>query len=291
MSLRRLVASFLILASALALTGCGGEPVPDLTGTRVLFASANLQKAGFMPGEIRYDEHSPEPVGTIISQHPRPGRNATPGSPIDLTVSGPALVRMPRLVGMTYEEARTALESAGLRHGRITQLHDTRFAEDVVFVQGVAPAKLVAQESRIDLSVSLGPKTVQVPGVVGRDAMAARTFLAGLGFAVVQHLEYSPRPAGEVLAQSPEVRVEATPGSRVNLTVSRGPRMCVMPAVEGDTLEVAEERLADIGLAYTAVGTGGATVVGPDTHVVVQEPIAGKLIPVGVTVILRVDAR
>ncbi len=291
MSLRRLVASILLLASVLALTGCGGEPVPDLTGTRVLFASANLQRAGFMPGEVRYDEHSPEPDGTIISQHPRPGRNATPGSPIDLTVAGPALVRMPRLVGLSYEQARAALELAGLRHGRVTPLHDARFAKDVVFVQGVPPAKLVAQDSRIDLTVSLGPETIQVPGVVGRDSMAARTFLSGLGFDVVQRLEYSPRPAGEVLAQSPEVRVAATPGSRVNLTVSRGPRMCVMPDVEGDSLEVAEERLADLGLAYTAVGTGGATIVGPDAHVVVQEPMAGKLIPVGVTVILRVDAR
>lgn len=291
MSLTRVVASLLALTLALGVSGCGGEPVPDLTGQRLILAPALLERAGFMLGDVRYDEDSPKPAGTVVDQHPAPGRGASPGTPVELTVAGPALVRVPAVVRGQLSDARIAIDDAGLRMGRITERFDARFAEGTVLEQGVGPGQRIEAETRIDLTVSLGPRTLLVPGVVGRDAEAARSFLRDLGLVVAQHFEHSARPAGEVIGQIPEAREEVPRAERVELTVSMGPEMRVMPDLDGALLAEAKERLEELGLEYTAASTGGAIVLTDDAVVVAQEPLPGKLIPAGVTVMLRTGAK
>jgi len=289
MSLRRIVACTAACAAVLILAGCGGVPVPDLTGGRLIMSSSALEREGFVLGEVEYDEHAPEPVGTVIDQRPRPGRNARPGSPVDVTVAGPALTRMPRLVGAHYDEARILLDQAGLRRGRVRERFDSRYAEGFVIEQSEPAGKELVQRARIDVVISLGPEVVLVPGVVGRESEAAQSFLRDLGFAVGRLFEHSPRPAGEVIAQQPDVRFEASPGQKVRITVSQGPVTCTMPDLEGMSLTEAQARLDELGLKYSVSSTGGAIVLSTEAVIVSQEPIPGKVIPEGVTVILHAE--
>lgn len=291
MSLRRFVAALLFLMLAVGLSGCGGEPVPDLTGQRLILAPSVLQRAGFMLGDVRYDEDAPEPAGTVIDQSPAPGRGAQPASEVELTVAGPSLVRVPGLLRGHLSEARIAIDDAGLRMGRITERFDARFEEGTVIEQSVGPGQRIEADTRVDLTVSLGPRTLLVPGVVGRDSEAARSFLRDLGLVVAQRFEHSARPAGEVIGQFPEARVEVPRAERVELTVSKGPEMRVMPDLGGTLLAEASEQLANLGLEFTAASTGGAIVLADDAVVVDQEPLPGKLIPAGVTVILRTGVK
>jgi len=291
MSLRRIVAALLFLMLALGLSGCGGEPVPDLTGQRLMLTSSVLQRAGFMLGDVRYDEDAPQPAGTVIDQSPRPGRGARPGSEVDVTVAGPSLVRTPALLRGQLAEARIMLDDAGLRLGRVTERYDARFEEGTVLEQSVGPGQRIEADTRVDVVVSLGPRTLLVPGVVGRDAEAARSFLRDLGLVVAQRFEHSARPAGEVIGQLPEAREEVPRAQHVELTVSKGPEMRIMPDLGGTLLADAREQLTDLGLEYTAASTGGAIMLAEDAVVVDQEPLPGKLIPAGVTVILRTGAK
>jgi len=291
MSLRRVVACTAIAAAVLVLAGCGGVPVPDLTGSRLMMSPSTLERDGFMLGEVEYDEDAPEPVGTVIDQRPRAGRNASPGSLVDVTVAGPALTRVPRLVGAHYDEARMLLDEAGLRRGRVTERFDARYAEGFVIAQSEPAGTKLLRRARIDVVISLGPEVVLVPGVVGRESEAAQSFLRDLGFAVARLFEHSPRPAGEVIAQEPDVRFEAAPGQRVRITVSQGPETCSMPDVEGMSLTDAQARLDELGLKHATSTTGGAIVVSAEAVVVTQEPLPGKVIPEGVTVILHAEER
>ncbi|MBU4555681.1 MAG: PASTA domain-containing protein [Actinobacteria bacterium] len=291
MSLRRIVAFLIALAILALVPGCGGEPVPDLIGRRLIMSSSVLEREGFVLGEVRYDEDVPESVGTIVDQRPRPGSGARPGSLVQVTVAGKELVRVPRLVGKPYDEARQLVESSGLRRGRVTDRFDTRFPEGIVIEQNLVAGTSLPQDTRVDVVVSLGPRTTMVPGVVGRDSKEAREFLRDLEFAVRQQFEHSPRPVGEVLAQYPDARAEVLRGEQVRLTVSRGPVMRMMPDVEGLAVAQALKELGDLGLKVTTASSGGAIVILPGSVVAKQEPLPGKLIPAGVTVILRTEVR
>lgn len=287
MSLRRTVAFLAAVMAVVILSGCGGERVPDLLGSRIVMSLATIERAGFVLGTVTYDESAPEPVGTILEQHPKPGKGASLGSAIDLTVAGPELVRVPRVVGMRYEDALEALRTANLKRGRVEERYDVRFPKGVVMEQSEQAGLRVVQHARLGMVVSLGPETVLVPGVTGRSALEASGFLRDLGFGVYQQFEHSPRPVGEVLRQIPDARTAATPGTKVRLVVSRGPIMCSMPDLVGDDIETARAKLKELGLAYTVTSTGGAVVIAEDSTVVEQEPLPGKVIPVGVTVILH----
>ena len=287
MSLRRIVACIAAVLAVLALVGCGGVPVPDLTGSRLIMSPSTLEREGFALGTVAYDEDASEPVGTVIDQRPRPGRNARPGALIEVTVAGPALTRMPRLVGAHWDEARVLLNNAGLSRGRVRERFDSRFAAGTVIEQSELAGAQLSQRKRIDVVLSLGPEVVQVPGVVGRETEAAQSFLRDLGFSVSRLFEHSARPVGEVIAQRPDVRFEAEPGAEVRITVSRGPVTCVMPDLDGMSLAQARSELDDLGLKYAAASTDGAIMLSADSVIVSQEPIPGKVIPEGVTVILR----
>lgn len=96
--------------------GCArAVPVPDVTGATLPQASKALVGAGLAVGEVAEQPSEEVATGLVISQDPAPGELLEPGATVALTVSsGPALVAVPDVVGMTPEDATTALENAGL---------------------------------------------------------------------------------------------------------------------------------------------------------------------------------
>ncbi len=83
--------------------------VPDVAGMDRADAERRLRDAGFQVEVV--EEASPEvEKGKVIRQSPLANQKVPEGSTVTIVVStGPALVEVPRLLGMTEEEARTAL--------------------------------------------------------------------------------------------------------------------------------------------------------------------------------------
>jgi beta-lactam-binding protein with PASTA domain len=83
--------------------------VPNLNGAR------SLQEAQEMAGENFVVEGVPvesgEPVGTVVSQDPKPGETADEGAPISVRVSGRQIEVLPDVEGKTIEEARQSIRS------------------------------------------------------------------------------------------------------------------------------------------------------------------------------------
>lgn len=102
--------------TAVALVVSKGAPVdvPDVTGSELDEARAELEAAGL---KVRIDSeevHSPHERGQVARQSPEPGGRAGEGDTITLTLSkGPEMVEVPDVVGMSVDEATAKLKDAG----------------------------------------------------------------------------------------------------------------------------------------------------------------------------------
>ncbi|MEX3507564.1 Stk1 family PASTA domain-containing Ser/Thr kinase [Corynebacterium sp. LK2590] len=87
--------------------------VPDVTGLDLESASRALDEAGLtLSDDITEEDSDDVPAGQIISQSPAPGSQLSKGSKVKVTVSqGVKQVRIPRLTGMDWGDARQTLDS------------------------------------------------------------------------------------------------------------------------------------------------------------------------------------
>jgi serine/threonine-protein kinase len=95
--------------------------VPNVVGMAQADAQASIVAAQLAVGTVTTANSDTVPVGLVISQNPAGGSQAPQGSSVSLVVSsGPAMVSVPALAGMTEPEARTVLGAAGLATGSVT---------------------------------------------------------------------------------------------------------------------------------------------------------------------------
>lgn len=287
MSLRlsRVTALVAVVLILLTISGCGGDPVPDITGQRVQAADFLLERAGFQLGEVEYDEDSDGPLGFIVSQSPRSTSLAAPGDKVDIVIAGPLLVRVPILIGKGESEVRDLLSEADLRRGPAIEEYNDYIPAGIVMAQTLSPGSRAPQDTKVSYTVSLGRKDAPVPGVVGRWEDEARSFLLTIGFPSKIDRENSPEPPGVVIGQWPDARTELDLGERVDLTISEGPKTAVVPDVRGMALDKALDALEDAGMSPSARLIGGVRHT-EDAIVQSQEPVGGYVAPVGISIVL-----
>ncbi|MGW1254199.1 Stk1 family PASTA domain-containing Ser/Thr kinase [Streptomyces sp. NPDC002513] len=104
--------------SAIALTVSKGSPVqvPDVTGSSLDDATANLQDAGLKVRIADTQTTSEFDAGQVARQSPGAGQEAGEGDTVTLTISkGREQVEVPDVVGDNVDDARRALEAAGFQ--------------------------------------------------------------------------------------------------------------------------------------------------------------------------------
>ncbi|WP_181139703.1 Stk1 family PASTA domain-containing Ser/Thr kinase [Streptomyces sp. Ru71] len=104
--------------SAVALTVSKGSPVeiPDVTGSDLADARAELQEAGLTVKVAPQRVNSEYDAGQVAAQTPDPGAEAAEGDTVTLTLSkGPQMVEVPDVVGDSVDDAKQALEDAGFK--------------------------------------------------------------------------------------------------------------------------------------------------------------------------------
>lgn len=91
-------------------------PVPDVVGYDQPIATTLMEAAGL---RVSVDSaQTAAPKGVVVNTRPPAGRPLVPGTRVILVVSvGAPTIRIPDLTGLTLEEARAALEQAGLALG------------------------------------------------------------------------------------------------------------------------------------------------------------------------------
>jgi beta-lactam-binding protein with PASTA domain len=199
--------------------------VPNVTGLAFDDASSKLRDAGFKVsrGERRYD--ATVPAGQVLGQTPIPGATEPKGATIVLDVSrGQRSVEVPRVIGLTREQATAAIQDAGLEVGEVSQVENAAPRGKVLLSSPVGGAK-VPTPSSVNLTVSDGPATLTVPDLIGQDYEQVRSLLGQLGFQV-GNVTYEANPsfrANTVIGQTPVANSSAPAGTTIQLIVAGQP--------------------------------------------------------------------
>jgi serine/threonine-protein kinase len=185
-------------------------------------------------------------------------------------------IRVPNLVGSTFEEARDDGRQAGLEVRR--RARTARDPAGTVIAQDPEPGTFSTGGGALVVWVSSGPPPVALPGVTGRPEADARATLEGAGFEVAVSSDFHEQvPAGTVAGQDPAEGEKVRPGSQVHLLVSRGPRPVTVPNVVGKTYDEATKSLADRHLGVKRAEDFSDSV--PAGEVIRQDPVAGEEAP------------
>ena len=160
-------------------------PLPELTGGTLEEAKTGLNAAEMALGKVSEQFSETAAAGIVLSQDPAPGTPARHGTPVSLAVSkGPEPIPVPNVVGLEDNEAKDAIEAAGLKAEEAREeVFDRNIPEGSVVSQSPANGTLT-RGGTVTLTISKGPRMVEVPSFIGKQAAEARRALEGLGFQV-----------------------------------------------------------------------------------------------------------
>lgn len=200
------------------------------------------------------------------------------------------MVEVPKVVGMTKEDAIKALNKLGLGYKAVTQSSDT-VAEDCVISQGNVGGSKVEKNSQIVLTISTGKenKEVTVPNVKGKSEQEAKEAIEAANLEASVDYQYSDSvEAGNVIKYSPSGSVAE--GSTVTIHVSRGKKVTnvSVPNVLGMSESLASQTLDSANLKVTVkYETSSKAEYGTVTS---QTPYsAGDSVPLGTTITIYVS--
>lgn len=198
---------------------------------------------------------------------------------------GGELKKVPRVIGMTEQEATETLEDAGFDVDPIEEANPRRPAGEV-FKQEPEPGDFLETGQAVTIYVSSGKEQTVVPNVEGLPLEEARRRLreANLRVGTVTPREDESEEPGTVLDQGPEAGEEVNVGSEVDLVVAA---QSTVPNVVGMTEDEAKETLEEAGYEV-AVNKAPSNDV-EEGRVISQEPEAGTEYEKGLTVTILVS--
>ena len=131
--------------------------VPNVEGLTQDAATAAITGAKLIVGTITQQAGDTVATGKVISQDPASGSSVAQGSPVNLVISsGPQMVTVPNVEGLTQDAATTAITGAKLTVGTITQQASNTVVIGNVISQDPASGSSVAQGSPVNLVISSG---------------------------------------------------------------------------------------------------------------------------------------
>ncbi|WP_323961459.1 Stk1 family PASTA domain-containing Ser/Thr kinase [Arthrobacter sp. JZ12] len=193
--------------------------VPNTVGLAEATAAASLVAAGFDLGEVTREFSEQVPSGEVIGSTPAGGEQVAAGTPVALVVSqGPEPIDVPSLVGLTEAEAVAAVEAAGLTAGIADEtINDADVPAGSVATQNPQGGQLTRGET-VTLTISAGPRLVQVPDVFSEPEADAVAALEEAGFEVLVDYAFGVPVLGLVAGQ--DLTGEQPEGSTVTITVT-----------------------------------------------------------------------
>jgi beta-lactam-binding protein with PASTA domain len=183
-------------------------------------------------------------------------------------------VPVPNVTGQDRATATQNLEAAGLTVGTVTN-QVTADASQIDTVLGTDPSSgtQVDPGSAVNLTVGVGPDTIEVPAVIGLDVDRAQNTLQNAGFDSVETEEIdSTAPADQVVDVSPGEGQSVDPSTTVTLQVSDGD--AEVPDVTGQQQAAATQALRTAG--FTNVTSEQVESQQPQGTVVATDPSGGE---------------
>lgn len=219
----------LIATSLVLLIGLGGFLAFRPSGPTEIVTLPNV--VGLTESEARAQlanftitiQRAPDPripKDRVASQLPLATVQVNKGSAVTLTLSdGPGDAIVPiDIIGKPLEEARAILASAGLRVSKTVAVASE---EQPGIVLKVSPDAGSTVEAGSGVTLEIASGNVQVPNLVGKSEIEAKTLLTQAGFLVKTATAFDVnQPLGIVLAQAPAAGETKIIGSSVTITIN-----------------------------------------------------------------------
>ncbi|NEA18608.1 Stk1 family PASTA domain-containing Ser/Thr kinase [Streptomyces halstedii] len=158
--------------------------VPDVEGLPLPDARRQLKEAGFEQGMVTREFSEEVARGEVVRTDPPVGTERHAGSGVALVVSKGAPVGVPDVTGLDVEDATAELAEAGLKAKVLPDRIEAPEAAGEVAKQTPGGGAEAAKGDTVELTVSKGPRMVEVPDVTGSDVDEARDTLEEAGFEV-----------------------------------------------------------------------------------------------------------
>jgi len=225
--------------------------VPDVLLLQQDLARLKIQQAGLSVTVVQGTSDTVAP-GQVAQEDPPSGTKIGKGSTVTLTVStGKPKVQVPNVVGQDVAAALTSLAGQGLQP-KIVRIFSEK-QPDTVTAQQPAAGDSVIKGTVVRINVSRGAKPVPVPDVTGQPYKNAQSALQGQGFQVGRVDVQSDMAPGTVVAEDPPQGTAVPRGTKITLSVSKGPASTQVPDVTGQTQSTAESLLTSAGLTPSIV--------------------------------------
>jgi serine/threonine-protein kinase len=287
-----------------ATAGSAAEPTVALEPAGVAAATAMLASAGggyAASAPVGSNTATLPAIGHDPDDEPRKRRGlayfllvlAVLGALALLGVAGKALldrppvdqakVAVPSVIDMPVQTAEAAIRAAGL----VPETTQVSSAKEIGIVvdQNPGATELVASGSKVGLSVSAGPDTVELPDLKGFTQDEAKASLANVNLKVgtIKEIDDTGLDKGKVYSTSPAAGEDVPVDSAIDLNVSSG--KVTVPDVVGKTRNEAADMLGELGLS---VKTTYVDSTEPENTVLKQSIKATTKVDDGTTITLTI---
>jgi serine/threonine-protein kinase len=174
------------------------------------------------------------------------------GLPVD--GGAPALVEIPDLTGSEQAQALEDLQNLGFKVGIENSADASVPAGSVIRTQ--PPSNTVINpDSLVTIIVSVGPEAFPIPYVLDIETERAIYVVEESGFVLGQLLEVNDEsiPRGFVISQNPVAGTKMSPGTKVDLVVSKGPSLIEISDLSRKSPEDAIQILETLGFEYELI--------------------------------------
>ena len=245
-------------------------------------AEQRLEAAGLdvRIGEPTYSDAVEK--GLVLSTDPSAGERVLKGTDVTITLSlGRAVAQLPKLTGITEDEAQDRIQSANMAFGKSTKKFSETVPAGIVISSDPKGGSTLRFGTIVDLVISKGRQPIRVGSWVGKSAERAQRALAKRGLEVDLSRQYSDTvPEGVVISQDPRTGT-LFKGDRVELLVSLGPELVEVPGVVASGVDDATATLEAAGFVVDVQEAPGYIGLG---YVLSMDPEAGTELPKGSTV-------
>lgn len=261
--------------------------VPDVAGMSESEARSAIEGVGLT--YVRGDDVESDTVaeGKAVSSEPGSGTAALLGTEVTVHFSaGSSTVTVPDVSGRSQDDAKKALEDAGLTVGNATTQDSTTVAKDKVISTDPASGTSVSRGTTVSLVLSTGQTTV--PDVTGKSQADARKALEDAGLSV-GNVTYgdSTEDKDTVASTDPASGTKVDLDTEVSIVLSNGPSV---PDVTGMTESDAKQTLSSSGYTNVEVKTTSVSSESQNGVVVSTSPSVGSSTSTSKTITITIGS-
>jgi len=166
----------------------------------------------------------------------------------------PTLVEIPDLTGSEQAQALEDLQNLGFKVGIENSASSSVPAGSVIRTQPPS-STIINPDSLVTIIVSVGPEAYPIPYVLDIETERAVYVIEESGFTIGQLLEVNDDsiPRGFVISQNPVAGTKMSPGTTVDLVVSKGPSLIEISDLSRKSPEDAIQILETLGFEYELI--------------------------------------